>query len=293
MAASSMQKSTTVRLQTAAVRAAGVVAPGPTARWLRDRWFRAPARMPAHELPGGGTPFTVTSQGTVVRGTAWGEGPVVYLVHGWGGRGSQLASFVAPLVAAGHRVVMFDGPSHGDSDTGRVGRGRTHGIELARALDEVFCRFGPAQAVVAHSLGTLATYFALRFGWLGTERLVLLAPVVSSTTLFDRLQAELGFGPRFRRRFDRSVAELVGVPMEEFDARVQAAQVQSVPTLVVHDRGDRQAPYDLSVLLAHALPDAELVATEGLGHQRLLADPGVVARVVEFVAGGSGARRAA
>ena len=271
----------------------GMVAPRLVARRLRDRWFTAPPRMPAHELPPGGTPFRVTSRGSVVRGTTWGEGPVVYLVHGWGGRGSQLAHLVAPLVAAGHRVVMFDAPGHGDSGSGRLGRGRTHGVELAQALDDVFCRFGPAHAVVAHSLGTLATYLALWFGWLGTGRLVLLAPLVSSTHLFDDLQAALGFGPRVRRHFDRSVAELVGLPVGEFDARVQAGHAPPVPTLVVHDRGDRQAPYDLAVLLAHSLPDARLVGTEGLGHQRLLADPRVVGEVVDFVAAPAGVRSAA
>ena len=44
-------------------------------------------------------PFEVESLGAAVRGHVWGEGPVVYLVHGWGGRGSQLASFVEPLRA--------------------------------------------------------------------------------------------------------------------------------------------------------------------------------------------------
>lgn len=293
MAAVAATKSTTVLFQRLGLRAGELVAPGPTARWLRDRWFTVPPRMPAHDLPRGGTPFATTSQGTVVRGTSWGEGPAVYLVHGWGGRGSQLTGFVAPLVAAGHRVVMFDAPSHGDSGVGAVGRGRTHGVEIARALDEVFCRFGPARAVVAHSLGAVSTYLALRFGWLGTERLVLLAPVVSSTSLFDGLQAAMGFGQRFRARFDRAVGDLVGMPVAEFDARRQAAQLPPLPTLVVHDRRDRQAPYDHAVLLAHSLPDARLVTTEGLGHQRLLADPRVVAEVVGFVAPGAGARRAA
>src|SRR3954471_12912224 len=52
---------------------------------------------------------------TTVAAWKWGQGPTVLLVHGWEGRGSQLGSFVEPLVAAGLSVVAFDAPGHGDS----------------------------------------------------------------------------------------------------------------------------------------------------------------------------------
>lgn len=273
-------------------RTADVVAPRLGARKARDLWFAVPPQPGATPLPDGGEPFAVTSQGAEIRGHVFGTGPTVYLVHGWGGRGGQLAGFVEPLVATGHRVVLFDGPAHGDSGPGPAGPGRSHGVELGRALDEVFARFGPAEAVIAHSLGTLATYLALRFGWLGTGRLVLLAPMVELQGLFDQFQAALGFGERTRRAFEREVQSLVGIPVAEFDATVQAGHVEPVPTLVVHDRGDRQTAYADAVRLVDTLPDARLVTTEGLGHRRILRDPAVIAGVVEFVRSGRRAEAA-
>src|SRR5947208_2190272 len=134
-------------------RAADLLLPGVAGRIARDLWFTVPPRMAARTLPPGGQDFKVTSLGAVVRGHVWGpvdgSGPLVYLVHGWGGRGSQLASFVEPLRADGYRVVMFDGPAHGDSEPGPAGPARSHGVELAKALDAVFARFGPAEAVIA------------------------------------------------------------------------------------------------------------------------------------------------
>jgi len=191
---------------------------------------------------------------------------------------------VEPLVETGHRVVLFDGPAHGASDHGPAGPGRTNGVELAKALDAVFCRFGPAEAVVAHSMGTISTYLALRYGWLGTGRLVLIAPMVEASSLFDQFQQALGFGPRVRAAFDRAVDEFVGVPVAEFDARVQARHVDALPTLVITDRGDRQTPYADVVDFAATI-DAPLVTTEGLGHRKILRDPAVVERVVGFVGG--------
>ena len=242
-----------------------------------------PPRLAATPLPEGGRPFEVESLGAVVRGHVWGDGPVVYLVHGWGGRGSQLASFVEPLLAGGFRVVMFDAPAHGDSDPGPAGRGRTHGVEFGKALDAVFAEFGPAEAVVAHSLGTISTYLTLRFGWLSTRRLVLVAPMVAAEPLFDQFQQALGFGARTRRAFDRHLDEFVGIPMAEFDAGYQASYVDPVPTLVIHDRGDRQTPWADTARFVESVPDARLVTTDGLGHRRILKDPAVVREVTAFL----------
>jgi pimeloyl-ACP methyl ester carboxylesterase len=286
------KKSTIVRARNGAMgayfRYAEHVMPGPAGRLARDLWFTAPPRMAELPVPDGGEPFEVEAQGHVVRGRVWGDAArstrTVYLVHGWGGRGSQFGAMVEPLLESGHRVVMLDAPAHGDSDHGPAGPRRTNGVEFAKALDAVFCRFGPAEAVVAHSLGTIATYLALRFGWLGTTRLVLIAPMVESQSLFDQFQTALGFGERTRRAFDRSILDWVGIPVAEFDARFQAAHVAPVPTLVVADRGDRQTPYDDVVDFAKSI-DAPLVTTEGLGHRKILRDRDVILSVVDFVSG--------
>ncbi|MBW8751494.1 MAG: alpha/beta fold hydrolase [Propionibacteriales bacterium] len=274
------------------------VAPRRAGRVAFDLWFSAPPRMPELPVPAGGEPFEVLAQGHVVRGMTWtspgfetvaAQPPqppagVVYLVHGWGGRGSQFGALVEPLVEAGFRVVMFDAPVHGDSDHGPAGPRRTSGVEFAKALDAVFCRFGPAEAVVAHSMGTISTYLAMRFGWLGTERLVFVAPMVQFGSLLDQFQQALGFGPRTRRAMERNVDEFVGVRVQEFDARVQAARVERHPTLVITDRGDRQTPYAEVVDFAETI-NAPLITTEGLGHRKILRDPDVVRTIVEFLGG--------
>jgi pimeloyl-ACP methyl ester carboxylesterase len=291
MTDTSLQKSTIVRASAAVgrlrFRFADLLLPRVAARLARDQWFAAPPRLPrADGFPGGGRPFTVTPlAGSKVRGHEWGPreptAPVVYLVHGWGGRSDQFAGFVEPLVAAGMRVVAFDALAHGESDPGAHGR-LTHGVEFGRALDAVFARYGPAHAVVAHSLGAIATYLALRYGWLATHRLVLIAPMVESDGLYDGLQGALGFGRRTRSAFDREVERFTGLPASEFNARRQAARVGPVPTLVIHDLDDSLAPYEDSVALAHEI-GARLVTTERLGHRRLLRDETVIAAAVDFL----------
>lgn len=62
----------------------------------------------------------------------------------------------------------------------------------------------------------------------------------------------------------------------------------SAPLLVVHDRDDRAIPFAHALQLREAARGpAELLATSGLGHRRVLRDRDVVNKVVEFIDGTS------
>ena len=102
-----------------------VVAPDAADRKALDVWCTLPpgARRRAHDhRPGGGEVVRLaTARGGDAVAEVWGEGPVVLLVHGWGGWRGQLGRFVAPLVDAGHRVVAVDAPGHGDAGAGFMG----------------------------------------------------------------------------------------------------------------------------------------------------------------------------
>lgn len=279
------RKSTIVRAQRLAFRMGEALMPSVAGRVATRLWFTVPSAAAAAEVPRGGTPFAVTVQGSTVRGTSWGDGPVVYLVHGWGGSGAQLAAHVAPLVSRGYRVVLFDAPSHGSSDPGPSGPGSGNVVEFGRAFDGVAARFGPAHAVIAHSMGAVATLLTLKYGWLSTQRLVLLAPMAGFSGQFQSFQRALAIGPRTRRHVEAITVRRVGVPIDQFELATLLGDVDAVPMLIVHDRADRQTSFMDSRRLADSLPQASLVATRGLGHQRLLKDDAVVHTVLAFVDG--------
>src|SRR5262245_57130408 len=81
-------------------------APALAARLAARAWFTVPPAIPRDRLPAlpPGEAVRATLHGRPLHAVAWGVGEPVYLVHGWGGRSEQLGGFVAPLVAAGHRV---------------------------------------------------------------------------------------------------------------------------------------------------------------------------------------------
>lgn len=264
-------------------------APGLGARAADALWLRMPSGRPRPAEAGGtlellGSPFEVALDGRAVRGWSWGAGPVVYLVHGWGGTLEQLVPFAGALAAAGYRVVAHDGPSHGHSDPGAMGPRRSDGVELARSLGAVADRFGPAHAVVAHSLGALSTLLALREGWLEAGRLALLAPASGVPAFLASAQRQLGIGPRTARRLAERTHRRTGYRVEEVDAARLGAAVGHAPALfVAHDERDREMPHAASAALVAGWPGAALLTTTGLGHRRLLADPAVVDAVTGFV----------
>src|SRR5262245_29500586 len=206
----------------------------------------------------------------------WGAGPTVLLVHGWGGRGAQLGSFVGPLVARGFSVVAFDAPGHGASEPGTVTI-----PEITETIRAVAGSRGPLAALVAHSIGATAAVRALWDG-LDAGAVVLVGPSADLTTPALRFSETLGFSRDVQERMHRLLEERVG-SWSVFDA-VELAAALTAPALVVHDRGDAEVPWQHGAALARAWRGSEMLMTEGLGHRRILRDPDVVAAAVAFIA---------
>lgn len=295
MTQSSAKKSTIGRAvhiaSTAAFAVADTIAPRLAAAWAYRLWFDLPpSARTAQRDPEGivellGSPFETNLRGRAIRGWTYGEGPVVYLVHGWGGHAEQLGPLVRHLLAQGLKVVAFDGLSHGHSDGGVHGPGSSDAVELGRSLDAVAAMFGPARAVVAHSMGALSVLLALRDGWLATERLVLIAPVEGVPDFLVRFRSQLRFGRRTERRLIARAEQRTGYAVADLDVSRLSEQLESRPELlVIHDLGDRETPHAPSARLVAGWPGAELYSTVGLGHRRVLADAAVGGSVARFAA---------
>ncbi|HEV7501330.1 MAG TPA: alpha/beta hydrolase, partial [Vicinamibacteria bacterium] len=116
------------------------VSPRLAARWAETLFFRPPRPKKARtSLPAGGQRIEVLGETGPLAVWSWGQGPAVYLVHGWGGRAEQLGAFVGPLTARGYRVVAVDGPGHGAS-AGQL----SSAPEIGRALATVVRAVAPA-----------------------------------------------------------------------------------------------------------------------------------------------------
>ncbi|SOY66959.1 alpha/beta fold hydrolase [Cupriavidus taiwanensis] len=271
-------------------QAGSVLMPAATARRLERIWFcppRAAATSAArHVLDGARADWAlVTGHGPSrrVRVYRWGNaGPVVLLAHGWGGHAGQWHAVIDGLLAAGMRVVAFDALSHGASDAGARGAAQTSVLEMSRSLLAAAWHAGPVHAVVAHSLGGAAAALALREG-LPASAAVLLGAPADMRAACAALAWQLGVAPAVLARMQRRSERWLGMPWSAFNVPDLGRTRPVPPTLVIHDRDDKEVRWEDGAAIAGAWPGARLETTTGLGHRRLLRDPAVIQRIAGFV----------
>jgi len=267
------------------LRTSALVAPGLAGLWA-ERLFLTPPkpRTPSSEF----FDLIVASQSFVrhrgrhIASWRWGspDAPAVLLVHGWGGRATQMRRFVFHLAAAGYRVIAYDQPAHGLSD------GRLTGLpDFADVLAEVARHHGKVQAVIAHSLGGPATAIALARG-LSVERAVLISPPSDLIGYSRRFARWFAIPERVRRSMQAAIEERFGVRWSDLEIARVAPRLRAA-ALVIHDRQDAQVPWKQGAALAQHWPGARLLSTCGLGHGRILEDDAVARAAVDFIAGRS------
>lgn len=280
-----IEKSTNVRtrkaLQHSLLRAvfatAGTLFPGLTARLAARLFLRTQRRLASEQersILASASRFTVGS----MAAWSWGEGPVVLLVHGWNGRGSQLGSFVEPLLERGYRVVTFDALGHGESP------GKEMSLPwFADAIAEVTEAVGGVHAVIAHSLGAASTSIALASG-LGADRVVLIAPPSEPRRFLSVFADGIGLPEGAEDRAVAHIERRIGRRMASLRPPLLVRGLRK-PMLVIHDHGDEVVPWQSGRRIAAAWSGGELMSTRGLGHFRVLRDASVVSAAVSFVAG--------
>lgn len=241
--------------------------------------FLTPPTMPLSdrdvELLERGTGLSLASG---LAATAWGDGPVVLLAHGWGCRRTHWGAFIDPLVGAGLRVVAVDAPAHGES----VGK-HANVASFADALERTGIEIGPLAATMGYSFGAGASVLALSRG-LAASRAISISGPRSLQCVIERWARAQGMAEPDVPLFIRLIEQHAGGPIERFDvARVASTLHQ--PALIIHDRFDKEVPFEEGEAVASAWKGAEFLVTEGLGHRRIMFAPEVVEQVVRFLRG--------
>lgn len=208
----------------------------------------------------------------------------VLLLHGWGGQGLFMAGFVEPLLRRGYRVLAVDLPGHGGSS------GRQLNFLLAiEALGAAVRGETPLAAVVGHSFGGAVAVAAVAggvpvFSALPVRKIVTIAAPNAMQPYGKAFADRLGLTARGHAAFEGEVHALTGRPMASFASADYLVGLR-VPTLLIHAPDDREIPYADAEQMLAAGPHVTLRPAPGLGHRRILFDPGVQEAAAAFIAG--------
>lgn len=219
--------------------------------------------------------------GTRIHVYVWGDPharPYVLFAHGWSSHGTRIAPWVTPLRQAGYAVVAFDQAAHGKS-------GGTHTTlpDFTCHLMAVARHFGPAAAVIGHSLGGAATALALARGLIA-ERAVLIAPAADPLAAVERFSRFVWLAGYLGRRMFARFEQSMRFDASELQAHINAPLIGR-PALIVHDVEDREVPWSEGERYARYWHDSRLLSTQGLGHDRIAGDQGVITAALRFLRG--------
>ena len=261
-----------------------VLTPGLAARWAYKMFFtpkglpRPDSEMPQYESA---NHSSTAFNGKKVALYTWGDGPeTILLLHGWASRGTRMGHLAEALVERGYKVIAFDMPAHGDSE------GKTTNLfEISELTAQICDKYGPVHSIIAHSFGGMALCNAVNRYNLNVNKAVLVASPFTMKYIVESFAAMMNITQkvsdmmveRIRRRFlEERKVDVYELSVDLF------AKSLNFPFLVIHDRDDKDVAYNQGEGYANNLLDVEFVTTKGLGHRRILKEPEIRDKIIEF-----------
>ena len=263
-------------------RVGSAIAPERTVRSIVQRFF-ATARPAASRqqftvaTPQVGTMDVADGRITTYAFGDVGRAPTVLLLHGWNGWAQQLEPFVAPLLARGFAALAIDHVAHGASPGAR-----TSLPVMIRTTEHVLANTPKVIGAVAHSIGGAALAAVLSSSRQELVGAVLIAPPSDPRPYLRGMARMLGAAEKLLPAVEAQAERFAGVPFERLVMHSWLARRIRTPLLIVHDIDDGEVPIAQGYAYT-AGTNARLIATEGLGHTRILRDRHVVDTALAFV----------
>ena len=200
----------------------------------------------------------------------------ILLVHGWSGRGTQLFKIADELLKAGYSTISFDAPAHGKSP-GKT----TIMVDFIATILEIDKQFGPFEAAIGHSLGGMCVLNSIKKG-LKVNHAVVIGSGDIVEDIMDDFVAKLELKPAVSILLRLYFEKKYGEEMNSYSAFL-AAKETAIPVLVIHDNHDPEVPVKAGIHIHKYLKNGELLLTDGLGHRKILGNPKVIEKTVQFI----------
>jgi len=208
----------------------------------------------------------------------WGAGPLVILVHGWGGRAAQMAPLAACLATRGYRCVAPDVAGHGDAK-----KPYTRWSYFLRDIEALTRSLGSEVfAFVGHSAGGLTMMAVRRKGRIASRRYVCICAPSYPFPPVDRIRQLLDPSDGVMERYKAYLGREFDVPWQALEAGDSFAAAGG-DVLLIYDERDRFVPHTEGDRIHALCPGSTLIKTQGYGHQRILAAPELLEHVGDFL----------
>jgi len=205
------------------------------------------------------------------------KGKLLFLVHGWESNPGCFTQFLPHL--SSYRIIAFTLPSHAHKK-----ETHTNMYECKDAFKLVLDFISPKEEfhVVAHSLGSSVTAFALSETNYKVDKLVFLSANNDIVQVFEDFQKLLGFNDRVFRLIAERIEHIAGDKLEEMKVEDRLSRVKFNELLLIHDRFDKIIPFEKSETLSKKFSNSKLIPFQRIGHYRMLWNDKVLKEVLDF-----------
>lgn len=204
----------------------------------------------------------------------------VLLVHGWSGRWDQLIEIAESLYTNGFNVVFFDLPSHGENS------GVSADVfEFSEFISKVSKQMNLHSTVsICHSAGFLALAHAkFKYGF-EISRLVTINSPADFDYLIDVFHKKIRFSKKLIPALWKLVDQRVGVKGARFQLETtHMSTISAEKVLIIHDLNDPEVDFKQTEKMKQIWPLAQIIKTDGLGHNRSLRDKKTIALINQFI----------
>lgn len=210
---------------------------------------------------------------------SWGQGPCVILVHGWGGRGSQMLPMAQAIAQQGFRAIIFDSTGHGVAPAGRFSfRQLMLDTEaLSQSIDE------PIHAYVGHSAGGLAVMLGCNEHRLKAEKVVCICAPKYPYVPIQMIRRLLNPPERVIRLCKAFYAKEFKSRWEELKQGFLYVSKPNIQLMMLYDKSDTTVHHTDGAEIKAQWPQTELHVTPSLGHQKILWDEQSIQRICDFL----------
>ncbi len=205
------------------------------------------------------------------------DAPRVVLIHGWNGRGLQLAAFVQPLIKSGFQVVSFDAPGHGRS----AGK-ESNLLRIADVVHEISKSIGPIDSIIGHSFGAMVMARVARDNS-NIRKAIAISSPLNADYLLNGFCTMLNIKGSSKENLLTRIHQQFGDDIFSRISAVNNVKHLGIPGLIIHDRHDPEIPTEHAHALNKAWTGSELLITENLGHLRILRNETVINEAINFI----------
>jgi len=269
-----------LRMMRLAFSTLGPIFPKLMGNWAYRLWFTTVRfKTPPHEIEAGNSAkrSVLEVNGTPVSILTWGQGPLILFIHGWSGRGTQVAPFLDGLISDGYSVISFDGPAHGETPGNK-----TNILEMSKVVLAINEKYGPFQAAITHSFAGMVIAYVMSKGF-QLQKVVSISPPDSMDTVTDIIRHALTIPDRAMKVMQDKANRFFGNGFSEKLSTTNNVKNLDTKALIIHDEDDDDVPWQSGQAVADAYKNAKFIRTRGLGHRRIIRDPDVVKATVEFI----------